>query len=56
MEEKLVSVSCDPECGFKVQSHDKAEVVRVVKDHALMAHDKRVSDEEVESMMKTEMA
>jgi len=49
---QLESVSCAPECGFKVQSHDSKEIISIVKSHAKKAHHKVVSDQQVKEMMK----
>ena len=48
----LKSVSCSPECGFMVRSHDEKELVSVVKEHAKKAHNMEMSDKEVMGMMK----
>ncbi len=53
MEENLYSISCDPECGFAVQSHDKNEVVNLCYEHASQAHpDKNVSREQLSSRIE----
>ena len=48
----LYSVTCDPMCGFKVTSHDQAELTDIVKMHAKRHHNKDVTEAEVKSMMK----
>ena len=48
----LKSVTCDPDCGFMVRSHDESEIVSVVKEHAKKAHNKDVTDKDVMAMMK----
>jgi predicted small metal-binding protein len=47
------SVTCDPACGFKVQSHDEKELTSIVISHAKHAHNKDVTAEDVKGMMKT---
>lgn len=51
MEDKLMSVSCDPMCGFKVQSHDMDELRSIVKAHVMEKHGKSLTDEEINGMM-----
>ena len=50
--EGLKMVSCDPACGFRIVSHDEAEIVDMVKQHMKKHHDKKVADEEVRKMIK----
>ncbi len=50
----LKSVSCAPECGFMVRSHNEAEVTSIIKEHAKKAHNKDLTDEQIKKMMKTE--
>jgi predicted small metal-binding protein len=52
----LKSVSCPPECGFLCRSHDEKELVEIVKAHALAAHGKTLTDEQVKSFMQPEPA
>ena len=56
MEEKgksgLMSVNCDPVCGFRVTSHDAAELTSFVKMHSKAHHQKDLTDAEVKGMMK----
>lgn len=47
---KLKKVSCDPMCGFTIQSHDEEEVVDMVKTHGKKAHNMDLKREDV--MMK----
>lgn len=54
MHQGLKSVSCAPECGFKVRSHDEKELTSIVMNHAKMAHNKDLKDADVKAMMKTE--
>ena len=46
-------VACDSPCDFTVKSHDKAEVVAVVKTHAKSHHNMDLADKDVEAMVKT---
>lgn len=50
----LKSVSCPPECGFMVRSHDEKELTAMVKTHAREMHGKELTDAQVKEMMKTE--
>jgi predicted small metal-binding protein len=50
---ELKSVSCDPDCGFMVRSHDENEVIQMVKTHAKQAHNKDLTDKDVKAMIKT---
>jgi predicted small metal-binding protein len=52
--EPLKSVSCAPECGFMVRSHDEKELSAIVIDHAKKHHNKTVTEKDVMSMMKVE--
>ncbi len=49
---QLYEIDCDPECGFMVKSHDKAEAMKMAQDHVKNIHGKEVSDEETEKMVK----
>jgi predicted small metal-binding protein len=51
--EKMKSITCDPECGFMVRSHDENEVMDVAKKHAKDMHEMDASEEELKGMMKT---
>ena len=51
----LKSVSCPPECGFMVRSHDEKEIISMTRSHAVSAHKKKLSEKEVRGMMKTEV-
>jgi hypothetical protein len=51
MDEQLMQVSCDPMCGFKVQSHNKDELRGIVMEHSMSQHQKPVKPEEVDAMM-----
>jgi predicted small metal-binding protein len=50
----LKSVSCAPDCGFMVRSHDEKELTAIVTEHAKKAHNKMITEKEVKAMMKTE--
>ncbi|MCZ6777143.1 MAG: DUF1059 domain-containing protein [Ignavibacteria bacterium] len=50
----LKSVACGPTCGFMVRSHDEAELVAIVMDHAKEYHDIDMTEKEIKGMMKTE--
>jgi len=52
MEEKLMKVSCAPECGFSMTSHDENELIGMIKAHAKNMHNKKVTSDEVRSMME----
>jgi predicted small metal-binding protein len=52
MAKKLYQITCSPDCGFMVRSHDKAEVKRFGKQHLKMAHKMEMSDAEVEKQVK----
>lgn len=41
---ELYKASCDPECAFMVQSHDKMEVAEMIQNHAEEKHEMVVSD------------
>lgn len=52
MDSSLYSISCDPSCGFAVQSHDKDEVVDLCYEHVSHAHpEKNTSREQLSSMI-----
>lgn len=55
-EEKAVlkSVSCAPECGFMVRSHDEKELSAIVIEHSKKHHNKTVTEKEVKALMKAE--
>lgn len=38
MKQTLKSISCDPMCGFMVQSHDEKEVLDLAMTHAKKVH------------------
>jgi predicted small metal-binding protein len=50
----LKSVSCPPECGFTCRSHDEKEIIQIVKSHALSAHGKVLTDDQIKGMMQVE--
>ncbi len=51
--EGLMSLACDPACGFKVVSHDKAEIISMTKEHAKVHHpDMTMTDAQITEMIK----
>ncbi|MDD5337704.1 MAG: DUF1059 domain-containing protein [Candidatus ainarchaeum sp.] len=46
-------ISCDPMCGFAVQSHDEKELLAIVGSHVKKIHNKAVSASELKGMMQT---
>ena len=53
MTEELKRITCDPICGFMVQSHDESEVVKLAYEHATGKHpDKHVTTDQLKSMVK----
>lgn len=52
----LKSVSCSPECGFMVRSHDEKELTAIVIEHVKKQHNKTVTEKDVKGMMKAEAA
>ena len=50
----LKSVSCSPECGFMVRSHDEKELAAIVIEHAKTQHNKAITEKDVKGMTKTE--
>ena len=48
----LMSLSCDPACGFRVTSHDESELLSITKIHAKTHHQKDMTDAEVKAMIK----
>ena len=53
MNKLLKQVSCDPECGFMLRSHDEKELIGMVKEHATNAHKMNMSDNDVKARMKS---
>jgi len=52
--EKITKLSCNPTCGFSVQSHSRAEVMNLSKMHVKKAHpEMKMTDKDYESRMKT---
>jgi predicted small metal-binding protein len=50
----MYSAKCPPSCDFSVKSHDKAEVIAMLKEHAKTHHNGMVvSDEKAEAMVET---
>lgn len=49
----LYSLKCDPTCGFRVVSKDKAEIVAMTKEHMKKHHpDMTMTDAQIEEMIK----
>lgn len=52
-QEQLTEISCAPECGFLVRSHDKEEVVSLAKQHVDQKHPgMKVTREKLNEMAK----
>lgn len=52
-QEQLKEISCAPECGFLVRSHDKEEVVALAKQHVEQKHpDMKVTQEKLSAMAR----
>jgi predicted small metal-binding protein len=51
-DQKLKKASCDPECGFMVQSHDDQEIMSMMKSHAQDKHQMDMTDEDVVARMQ----
>ncbi len=49
----LKSISCDPGCGFSIQSRDEKEVLSVAKNHVKKVHHMDITEKKVKEMMKT---
>jgi predicted small metal-binding protein len=49
----IKKITCDPECGFAVQSHDEPEVLRMASEHVEKVHGKKVPEKELRDMMTT---
>ena len=50
----MYSAKCPAPCSFSIKSHDRAEVVAILKEHAKTHHDGMIlSDEKAEAMVKT---
>jgi predicted small metal-binding protein len=52
MEQELFVVTCSPECGFMIQSHDKKEIIDTTKRHTRNVHNMKTSEKEIKSMIK----
>jgi predicted small metal-binding protein len=53
MTAELKSVSCDPQCGFMVQSHDEKELTDIVIAHAKKAHNMDITANDVKAKIKS---
>jgi len=51
--DKLMQVTCAPECGFRIRSHDNKEIMQMTREHVEHMHpDMKVSDSDIKAMMK----
>lgn len=50
---KLMQVECEPVCGFMIRSHDKAELMDIVKTHASNVHSMTVTEKDIKEKMKS---
>ena len=48
----LKSISCDPGCGFSIQSRDEKEVLSVTKNHVKKVHHMDITEKKAREMMK----
>lgn len=49
----LKQISCPPECGFQVRSHDEAEVIDLTMSHARKKHpEMKVTPAQLKGMVK----
>lgn len=54
MDKKIKSISCAPECGFMVRSHEGNEVMDIAMRHVKKAHPKmKVTPDDLKSRMKS---
>ncbi len=52
--ETLKEISCSPECGFPVRSHDEKEVVTLAKEHIDLKHPSmKISREKLSEMARS---
>jgi predicted small metal-binding protein len=54
MQGPLMSVTCDPACGFMVRSHNQKELISIVKKHAKQMHKMEMTDAQIKEKIKTE--
>jgi len=52
MAKGLVALSCDPKCGFSVQSHEEEEVLEIAGNHAKLKHGLTPTITELRGMLK----
>jgi predicted small metal-binding protein len=52
MAEALKKLECDPKCGFSVQSHNEAEVIRIALEHAKTFHNMTMTEKEAREMLE----
>jgi predicted small metal-binding protein len=53
MDKKLSKISCDPACGFEVQSHDEMEVIEFAVKHAKDKHGDTITEEDAKAMVES---
>ena len=53
--DKMYQITCTPECGFMVRSHDREEVKKIGKEHGKTAHKLELPDADVENLVKETM-
>jgi predicted small metal-binding protein len=52
MGKQMYQITCSPDCGFMLRSHDKDEVRRLAKEHVKKMHNMDVSDADLEKDIK----
>ncbi len=52
----LYGASCPSPCDFSVKSHDKAEVVAAIRQHAKAQHNMDMTEEQAAAMVKAKEA
>ena len=53
MSEPLKQISCDPQCGFMVRSHDERELKDIARAHVKKMHNMDISDADLASKIKS---
>jgi predicted small metal-binding protein len=51
MKGELKQISCDPECGFLIRSHDEKEILGTAKTHVKNVHHMKVTDADLRERM-----
>ena len=50
---KMYNLTCDPSCGFHVETHDKKEAIRMGMEHVADAHPSmKITTNDVKKMVK----